>query len=415
MHKYLKVNKITFITLINILVLIFPLSLLRHEMTGLLVITLMSFMGLVILYIKKDNICKIKFIQFIFFIFFPSFILIFLVHINIDTGIQFNTLNLALYQSLLCPLVAYCIYNANLSHKIFITGIKVSLILVGLWIIYHNIQADYPRILWSSRFGALLLAFTFIEAKNSKEDKFDIFLSFLSLIVATNSIILSGDRLTFLTLIPLLILIFTINRIYLTRVDQIKKNYIYLFLTFLIIFISFQGNQTMKERLTEVNLNLVETLIEKEAYEPQALHNSSILQRGILFKSGFKSIKEKPLFGHGFDNVHTELTKHYPIEYNDHPFLLRITHAHNSFINITIASGFFGLLILIGNYFLIPLVLFIKYLKIKKRESLYASLGIILLTGYGFLSTGETMYLGIAETSFFVFFISYCLANIYKK
>lgn len=112
-------------------------------------------------------------------------------------------------------------------------------------------------------------------------------------------------------------------------------------------------------------------------------------------------IKEKPIFGHGYNNVQNKLNGCYE-KTSENPVLYRVKskkNAHNQFFQLTLALGFFGLLI-----FLTPIFYAIRKSLAKKDTILFSFIifAVLCFLTESHLERNHTIYL-------FYFFVSLLL------
>jgi len=418
-HLYINIKKeLIFFTNFNnlsissLLILIFPALLLRHETLAFISLLLLGIFGFCKAIKNKEFIFNKPSIRYASLISYS--LLLFIMISSFLYGDKIDMYKITKQEILLglSPLITYSVLTAKISHKRFILFIKLTLVLVGAYVIFKNfLQIETThRVLWPSWIGALLFALTLISVNNKRKDIYSYVIDFIYYFLAIFSIIECSSRLAILTLIFLIPIAFFFN-IHFSGKKNKNANLIdfsIVSLTLLLCFYSSQNTQSrVNEAASSISSSILETISSPSSNNKKINFASTIDQRVILFKSGFNAFLEKPFFGQGYQNTNKSLNKFYPQEIKK-TYMVNMQHVHNSFLNMLVQGGIFGLIIYLFFFFIFPFNIFLKALRRDKRNY-YAMIGIMLTLAYGLLGIADTMYLGIFQTSFFIFFIAYSL------
>ena len=396
----------------SLLILIIPALLLRHETLAFISLLLLGIFGFCEAIKNKEFIFNIPSIRYVFLIFYSLLLLIMIS--SFLYGDRIDIYKITRHQVLLglSPLIAYSVLTAKINHKRLILFIKLTLVFVGVYVIFKNFSQieTTQRVLWPSWIGVMLFAFTLISVSNKRKDIYSYVIDFIYYFLAIFSIIECSSRSALLTLIFLILIAFFFN-IHFSAKKNKNANLIDFSIVSLILLLCIYSSPNTQSRLKEA-VSSISSLTSEIFLSPSSKNikinfASTIDQRKILFKSGFNAFLEKPFFGQGYQNTNKSLNKFYPQEIKK-TYMVNMQHVHNSFLNMLVQGGIFGLIIYLFFFFIFPFNIFLKALRRDKRNY-YAMIGIMLTLAYGLLSIADTMYLGIFETSFFIFFIAYSL------
>jgi len=392
--------------IVNILLFLFPIALLGLKSAGDLVLAFLMLMGLYIAFIDKINPFKqseLKLVSRLTVAYYTVIVLsIFLSGKSIDL-LHYLGRDLAF---LFAPLIALAIYKADIDFNRLILGIKLSLIMIGGYVLYQHL-ANGVIMDWRLSLGItptltmLMLVFSWININH--ENKYNLLLTIISSILAFSLLILAARRSTFLALIILSVLFLFLNSKF-----TVNKNRNIIFAAALaLIFASIVLTQA-----NLVNRFLVAIENVNEWSIGDKITNSSTEIRLEMYKGGLLAFKEKPVFGHGYRNT-TGPTSKFINNQNFASTISLHSHLHNTFINTLVFGGVIALIVVLTLLFL-PLKKFWQAFK-ENNNIKYASLGILLMSGYIILGATNGMLGGVAENSFFIFFLSLLLPKIFKK
>jgi O-antigen ligase len=391
----------------SLLILILPALLLRHETLAFISLLLLGIFGFCEAIKNKEFIFNIPNIRYVFLIFYSL-----LLSIMISSFLHYGRIDIykITRQEVLLglsPLIAYSVLTAKINHKRLILYIKLTLVLVGVYVIFKNFSQieTTQRVLWPSWIGALLFAFTLISVSNKRKGIYSYVIDFIYYFLAIFSIFECSSRSAILALIFLIPIAFFFN-IHFSAKKNKNANLIDFLIISLTLLLCLYSSQNTQSRLREAKSSISEQIFHSSNKKKINIA-STIDQRIILFKSGFKVFLEKPIFGQGYHNTNKSLNKFYPQEIKE-TYMVNMQHVHNSFLNMLVQGGIFGLIIYLFFFYIFPFNIFLKALRRDKRNY-YAMIGLILILAYGLLGIADTMYLGIFQTSFFIFFIAYSL------
>jgi O-antigen ligase len=395
-------------TIVNTLLFLFPISLLGVKSLGDLVLALLMLMGIYIAYTDKINPFKqpeLKLVSWLSVAYYTVIIL--------SISLSGKGLELLHYADrdlafLFTPLIALAIYKADIDFNRLILAIKLSLIMIGGYILYQHLVNGVITD-WRLSLGItptltlIMLVFSWINI--SHENKYNLLLTAISSILALSLIILAERRSTFLVLIILSVLFIFLNSK--STIGKNRNNIFAIVLT-LICASLLLAQPNLINRLSMAVENVKEwTTGDKVTY-------SSTETRLEMYKGGLLAAKEKPIFGHGYRNT-TGPASRFIHNQNLARTMSTHSHLHNTFINTLVFGGIISLIVVLA-LLLLPLKKFWHAFKLKENSNIkYASLGILLMSGYTILSATNGMLGGVAENAFLVFFLSIFLPKVIKK
>ncbi len=139
------------------------------------------------------------------------------------------------------------------------------------------------------------------------------------------------------------------------------------------------------------NIGIVEQGVDNAVSELQAYYNtknhikdaSSSTSTGVrleMYRTGLMVIKDNLLFGIGPGNYKSRIES-YIAEGKASPEVAKFSHPHNTFFEVTIAKGIFGLLTVLLLFFY-PVYIYIKNYKICKPTAVIGLIHIIAITSF---------------------------------
>jgi len=409
MKRFWFFTKLNNSSLSSLLIISFPFLLLRHEFTGFLSLLLLSIIGLYEAIKNKKFVFNITSIKNISVICWSFLLFIIISNFVYDLKISSNSYIKQQVVLGLSPLIAYGLMTSKISLRLLIPYVKMALILAAIYVIYKNLGQPVvtDRVLWPSWMGVLLFIFTLIKIGKKRKNIYlhiiDLIYSFLIIF----AIFESASRGPALTMILLLPIVFILNR-HLNDKRINDTNFIDFIKISFVIILCFFISKNFHNRINEIGKKMQSITFYGQNLETEKIDMSSTFdQRKILLQSGFSAFLEKPFFGHGYQNTNKIITKYFPEEIKQ-TYLFNMTHVHNSYINILVQGGVFGIILYVYLFCLKPFFIFLKAL-MEKKHKYYSALGILLIIGYCILGITETMYLGLGEILFYIFFLSYLL------
>jgi len=399
-------SQIEYSITVNILVFLFPIVILGRETWGAYILNLLTILGVYVVFRHGINPFKqkqLKLVSIITTAYFSSILLFILVS---DNSLKLLKFTGGEYYFLFAPLIALSIYKANIDFNRLILAIKIGLTVLGIVILYRSTEITYStdRVLWVSHIGVMLLVFSWININH--ENKYNLLLTFISSTLALNAIMLAGTRGPLLAFV-----ILSISFIYLNKQQSVGKHRNKIFAVVLIIMTTslMLINDNTRNRFSVAIVNLSTWLeISDSDSDIESNMNTSIGQRMEMYKAGLLVVKDRPILGHGYNNTTIPASKYATKKAQQ--FIIQHTHLHNTYINTLVYGGVIALSITLTLLFL-PLKIFWHDFNTRSNAK-YASLGILLIVSYGVLGTTDTMFGGVFENTFFVFFLSILLPNI---
>ena len=393
---------------VNILLFLFPIGILNLKASGDLILFSLMLMGLYVVFTTKINPFKkteLSLISWLTVTYFGVIILSILMSDKPAELLHFANRDL---HFLFAPLIAVAIYKANIDFDKLILAIKLSLTLIGGYILYQHL-IDGSVTDWRLSHGItptltmMMLIFSWINI--SHENKYNLLLTAISSILAINLIIISAERGAFLVLIILSILFIFLNNK--TTIHKNRNKMFVSILTLVTIFLAL-SNTHLINRFLDASKNVKEWSADNKT----TTQTSTSVIRLEMYKGGLLAAKERPLFGYGYRNTTTPASKFTSNENLPHSISI-YNHLHNTFINTLVFGGVIALTAVIALLFL-PLTKFWRAFKTKNNTEC-AILGILLTSGYILLSSTNGMLGGVAENAFFVLFLSILLPKVIKS
>jgi O-antigen ligase len=394
-------------TITKILIFLFPFLLLRHENYGFICLLLLGFFGLSGFYeaiTKKKFNLNITNFRYVFITFYSFLIFIISSHIFYDHKI--NELPITRFEIILAlaPFISFAIMTSDITLKALTNAIKLALVLAGIYVLFKSLgQTNITdRVLWPSWIGVLLFTFSLINVSNKRKNISTFAIDLIYYYVVLYAIIECGTRVPIISLAVLIPITFFLNR-YLIDNKNRNRNLIDFVIVSLVLILCFFSSTNNLHRFSEITNELKTPQQDNKQFNLSRSYD----QRKLLIHSGLQAFHEKPYLGHGYQNTNTSIIKYYPEEIKK-TYLINMTHVHNSYINILVQGGILGLISYIFIFCLIPFFIFLKAF-IKEKRNYYSALGMLLITGYCIFGIGDTMYLGLREIPFFIFFLSFFL------
>lgn len=260
-----------------------------------------------------------------------------------------------------------------------------------------------------STYGIFFLYMYFTLTKKNLINNLFIFFSLLLIIV---SIIISGERNAFLSIIIILFFNLVFNKIYW------KYSVIFLTVFFLIISISSKKFNHIKYRYVDWPISIIKLQdgnnFQKLLQTPWGAHfvlAYDIFQNNKIFGSGFKSFRiECKKKEYNFQN----LNKKYHIDLKFSPCT---THPHNIYFEVLSEVGIVGLILfilLLSHIIIQPLIK--NFNNFKNKELVIFSLSVIITFIFPFRPTGSfTSSVYMTNLFFFIGFYLYFVNNLKRN
>ena len=276
---------------VNVLIFIFPIVINSLQVVGDIVLFLLAMMGLYIAFSLKLSPFAIKEIKVFSYISTGYFIAICL-----SVLLSGQALELAHYiprdfYFLFAPFIALALYKAKININYLISGVKVSLLVIGMIVIYDDGERA-TGVMNAAVFGNLgvmlfFITLTFARHESIKQLPFTIFTLFLGIV----AIIGSGTRGAWISLVLLLGAYVYFLYKQKTRFSKRSK-----FLTVIIIVLLaslLSVNQTVSERMHILSSEISSSMSGDQ-------NPTSVGLRLNMYKKAINNIEDVPFFGYGY-------------------------------------------------------------------------------------------------------------------
>jgi len=383
------------------LILSFPLVINSVKIIGNLILLILVFFGIYVLFKERRSPFKIPELQVFSYITFGYFAVMLISIVQTEGWInELSHLGRKAHFAL-APLIALAIYKVNIPFKQLLISFKFGLILIGLILIYQDLQgSDRPSgMINANIFGDIALSSVFISLVNFFNEKLkEKLFTLVSVGLGVYAVVLSGNRGTFLTLIILSLVYFlTIYKKQLS--GNLKRVVSVIFFIFLTIYAVSIHPRTQ----SGINRAVDNTLSWVSGDEIQ----SSAGERLEMWKAGLKAFKDSPLIGYGYRNS-TAAAQNYTSQ-----DIKQYTHLHSEYVTNLVSAGIIGLLSMLA-LLVIPLRYFLMSLHEDKAHQ-YCVAGILLCASY--MSLGIT-HIAFGEehiNAFFVLLLAFLLTKVTTK
>jgi O-antigen ligase len=393
--------------IIYILIYLYAMFALSIKILGPLIYFLLTIIGIIIFFKKKDllNNLSFKTVSLLTLFYFFTVILSMLINYNdINWHHIFRKI-----QFLLAPFIALTFLYIKVDLKKILKFIKIGLIIIGIIVTiqyifdiqYKSFGHRYSGMFNPNVFGDLVSILTLFSISNIiYENRKEQLLSVFAFLLGVISIFLSGSR---GALISFFIVFFIYTIIILVIHKKYKKQILAGIITlFLITFFIFSNNLYIQNRFKTISKRI-------ELWQQNKDKTSAVAARLQMYTAGIKAFKYNPIFGYGYRNA-TKVAASYIKDKKSKKQISGYSHLHNEIITTLVNMGLIGLFALLV-LFLYPLNIFIKHLK-NKTYYLPSIMGIILISSYFFLGITHGMLEWENENSFFLFFLIIFLIKV---
>ncbi len=138
-----------------------------------------------------------------------------------------------------------------------------------------------------------------------------------------------------------------------------------------------------------------------------SLKDATTETRILNWKIGWQGWKDKPIFGWGYENFNIVFNKYFPPEFIKNPGSeLWFDRAHNSVVDVAVASGTVGLLFYLTLFITAFYMLWAKFKSSKKYKNIYALMIIILV-----MYIMQNIFVFDTPTTYLMFFLSFAFIN----
>lgn len=139
-----------------------------------------------------------------------------------------------------------------------------------------------------------------------------------------------------------------------------------------------------------------------------SLKDATTETRILNWKIGYQGLKDRPVFGWGYENFNIVFNKYFPPQFIKNPSSeLWFDRAHNSVVDVAVASGIVGLLSYLSLFIIAFYMLWVKFKSDNgKYKNIYA-LMIIMLVMY----IMQNIFVFDTPTTYLMFFLSFAFIN----
>jgi O-antigen ligase len=385
------------------LLLLFPVLINSVKIFGNLILLIFAVLGIYIAITEKQNPFKIKELK-IFSWLTTGYFLVILFSI-----LYADSLNAEFYHMgrkihfLLAPWIALTILQIDVPLKKILLSIKIGLIVIGIISIAHLLGlVSKVSMINTNIFGDIAVAMLFLSiVQVFRETPRERIITFIAILLGMAAILLSSSRGSWLSFIILSIVY--IGLIYKPFLQGNNKNKLALLLFFTIIF-GFIGTQTNVEKRIKI------AATEVQEFRSGSNLNDSNGLRLQMWKAGLNAAIESPWVGYGYRNANKVVSEYAP---NNKKTIKNKTHLHNEYITHLVSAGILGLLALL-TLLLAPVLIFYRKLRDKKTYY-YASMGILLCTGYATFGFTHIAFGEEHINAFYVLFMGFLLPGVLRK
>lgn len=388
------------------LLLLFPVLINSVKVFGNLILLILFMLGIYIAISENKNPFRIKELK-IFSWLTTGYFLVMLLSILYADGLnaEFHHLGRKLH-FLLAPLIALAIFQVDLPIKKLLLSIKVGLIIIGVIVITQFLLGNGrpSGMINANIFGDIAVAMFFLSiVQVFNETPKERIITFIAIFTGIGAIFLSESRGSWLSFIILFIVY--IGLIYKPFLQNNNKRKLFLVLL-LLSTIGFIGMQT------NANKKITVAVTEIQNWQSGNESQTSLGLRMEMWKSGLNAAKQAPWFGYGYRNAN-QIASEYAS--NNKIIIQGFTHLHNEYITNLVSAGIIGLFALLALLFL-PVVIFYRKLENKDKDTYcYASMGILLCTGYATFGFSHIAFGEEHINAFYIFFLGLLLPLIMKN
>lgn len=396
--------KINYTNYINLLVLLFFVAVVFKRTAMDVIFLLTSFTGIYFAIKEKKLPFQIKEVQLLTLLFWGYFItVIFSIIAHPKSAEVVGFLSREVY-FILAPFSAMAFIKAKINLNWPILGSKLGLFMIGMIVIYENfLDVGRPSgFLNANMFAnlAVLLFFIVLVASLNDNKKQQIISTITSLIFGGVAIIYTGGRSAWIAFILLLLVV-----VYLQFKQQflIKRKIALLVLSTLSIIVLLGSfNSDLNQRVSMGLNNVVE-------WFNGDLTMSSAGQRLEMIRIGVIEAPNIPFFGNGYRNINKSIvTDKYKHEVHDK--IRSYTQLHNAYLTNFVGGGYPLLFALLLNLF-VPFLVFKKAF-MRNKNSLYASIGILITVSYMIFGLFNNLFGDVFMNAFYAFSMAILLPRL---
>ena len=384
---------------VNMLVFIFPIVIISLQVVGDIVLFILAMMGIYTSISQKLSpfaIQEIKVFSYLAIGYFTAICLSVIFSGQAEELAHYIPRELYF---LFAPFISLALYKAEININFLIVGVKVSLLVLGVIIIFQltglPIEANRPSGLMNPNvFGNLSVSLFFIVLVFSQDESFKLkIFNFLSLLSGFFIIVASGSRGAWLSFMFLLVMY---SYFYYKKRVKLRIR----FKIIVVLIVAFTLSIVSNSQLVHDRINSAKTEISN--WVAGDISPTSIGQRMGMYKKAIDNIEDVPFFGHGLRYSNIALFKN---DSSDTSVILtRYNHLHNAYLT----NYYNGGIVLLGALLLllfVPCRIFLKANSQNRKNPIFIS-GALLTLGYASHGMVNILFGDTYMNGFYVFFLA---------
>ncbi len=389
-----------------VLLLLFPVVISTVKIFGNLILLILVLLGIYVLFTERKSPFKIPELKLFSWLTMGYFIVM-LFSIVQNEGFVDDLYHLGRKAHFaLAPLIALAIYRVKLPFNKLLSSIKLGLIIIGAIILYQNLilGMSKPSGMFNANiFGDLVLTMSFFSLVNLFEEKgFTRLLTVISSSLGVYTVVLSGNRGTFLILVILTIIYLLI--IFKKYFEGKTKDKIIISLTSILIIFTLSSHDNIYEGFKRA----------QDSIKMWSTGESNITSAGMrleMWSGSIEAFKQSPWLGHGYRSANAAVSNFTDPKLKE--TISAFTHLHNEYITNLISAGVVGLLSVLLLLFL-PLKICINNIN-NKKTFIYSFMGVILCSSYAFIGMTHIAFGEEHMNALYIFFLAILLPNVIKE
>jgi len=385
--------------IVNVLIFIFPIVINSLQVAGDIVLFILAMMGVYVAISQKISPFIIKEIKVFSYLGTGYFTAVCLSVLFSGQGLELAHYIARDFYFLFMPFIALALFKAKININYLIAGVKVSLLVIGMIVIYYqviigDIGNRSTGVMNAGVFGNLAVSLFFIVLAFFQHESFKhkVFTT-LTLLFGLIAIVGSGTRGAWISFF--LLLGAYLYFLYKQRAKLTSRSKIILMLIIAIVF-SFGS-------LYQYEIKRVQNVYESIYNWMDGSQNpNSVGVRLTMYKKAIDNIADVPFFGHGLRTSNIALFK------NDSSNIGRISARFNHLHNAYLTNYYNGGILLLGSLLFIlflPLRIFIKA-NIQNRRNPVFIAGAFLSLSYASHGMVNILLGDTYMNGFYVFFLA---------
>ena len=381
---------------VNILIFIFPIVINILQVAGDIVLFVLAMMGIFISISQKLLPFNIKEIKVFSYLTFGYFLAVCLSVIFSGQMAELAHYIPRDFHFLFAPFIALALYKAEINRNYLIVGAKISLLVMGMIIIYLGFGRRATGVINPNVFGNLsvmlffiVLAFSFSQHEALKHKVFSV-IALLFGFVAIAGSYTRGAWISFLLLSGVYFYLFYKQK---NKLRKKTKIIVVLLIATIVTVTSF--NHSIQVR-TQLAFNEISSWMSGD-YSP-----TSVGLRLEMYRLAIEKIEDVPFFGHGYRTSNIIVFK------NAQSPGGRLSYTYNHLHNAYLTNYFNGGIVLLGALLLLlfaPFILFLKANSQNRTNPVFIA-GVLLTVGYASFGMVNILLGDTYMNGFYTFFLA---------